>query len=403
MATSVEGSTWTMWEDQNVTQTFTTSQEKTFAPVTQALGRYVVMVFRVAGSSNLIGRTVNEIASLKFDYNDFTYLPKNLAASWLATDAANKGYVDSHAHTSPMTICTSTIASTGTVALSLPSALPASTSLVSLTSAGALQSGDQTIGHNLTFAVGATVSKMQSNMTTNPWTSGGYTYTASADGRWQNNPACDNASTCIWAGSLGVTGKTIDSVFWDGNWAQIDFGRQVQLTAYYVTAANNISSANSLAPGQWAMAVSSNGSTWTMWHNQSVTQAFTVSEEKAYTPTAVACRYAVMLIKQCGSNNYTSRITCEIASLKFDFKEFLYLQKNLAAPSLVTDAANKGYVDSHAHTSPMTIGTSTIASTGTVALSLPSALPASTSLTSLTSAGQLSASALKVPVSLPSA
>eukprot|EP00808_Paulinella_micropora_P030327 g74500.t1 len=92
---------------------------------------------------------------------------------------------------------------------------------------------------------------MPSNMTTNPWTSGGYTYTASSDGRYGDNVLYDarlafdnsnstthigtgpyDATTGVWSGSLGVTGKTISGVFVNGNWLQLDLGRVVQLTKY---------------------------------------------------------------------------------------------------------------------------------------------------------------------------
>jgi hypothetical protein len=300
------------------------------------------------------------------------------------------------------------LSSSGALAASLltpPSALPSSTSLVSLDSSGAL-AASQPIE---TSTISATA--WPTNATSYSWydnTTGvtlnlGFSSFNGGGGfsapwfAFDGNPSTHWLSSGTFVAATGLHNssfntpqfsRVIDGVTTYGQFIYLDMVRPSRLTKYYVTVGPDF---NNWAPTQWIMATSNDSVNWTTWHTQ--TQTWSSSgQEISYTPNSPATgRYVMMFVQVIGNPSGGNRSNCQVVALKFDMTCVVYTPKMLNTPVTPTDAANKHYVDSHPHTSPLTIGTSTIASGGTVALTLPSSLPASTTLVTLSNSGGLAA------------
>lgn len=156
------------------------------------------------------------------------------------------------------------------------------------------------------------------------------------------------------------------------------------------------------APATWYAATSLNGVDWKLWHAQDSVYTWSNTQPEldwvSVLPTeAVRARYFEWLVTTVvispnaalPSVNPTGKHYCAIKQIRFDWEE-------VAWPSEPTRLVNRAYVDyAIAQTQQLVrVGSSTIASTGSVNLLLPSSLPAQARLLQLSSSGAIDTASL---------
>jgi len=217
---------------------------------------------------------------------------------------------------------------------------------------------------------------------------------------WSSAAVFNNLGVCTSNNTRLYSGTN-----YTGEWLRLDFGRVVLLRRYHLkprpTMAYVMPIYNS-APATWYAATSLNGVDWKLWHARDsvYTWSNTLPELNwvSVLPTeAVRARYFEWLVTTVVIDpsatspliNPTGRHSCIIQQVRFDWEE-------VAWPSEPTRLVNRAYVDyAIAQTQQLVrVGSSTIASTGSVNLLLPSSLPTQTRLLQLSSSGAIDTASL---------